>query len=319
MLILPINSKIFVYNIINNIFNEDDKNEIKNKKNILIPRNFNRDWIDDKNKSSMMLNNKFCSNSIYISKNLISNDINTTPFCQKTKEQNIKLYINNEEYQNDNLKFNSSNYSHKENLDSKIRKNFPGFSFYNNYIENKINNKDKHKKIGKNGKLGIDFNNEISKKNYINDNCCEQKEKNLQEKIERNFINRLSKKKQFINLNIIEKIKLFICSFKSKNKNILLFKKIEKRVFETLDVLFYFHNIYEYDKLKQILLDDYQLIALEYIKNDKNLESKQKEIIKKELIETVKTLNRKCNENSLNEIDIRILSSAKEQFIDLLN
>jgi len=58
MLILPINSKIFVYNIINNIFNEDDKNEIKNKKNILIPRNFNRDWIDDKSKSSVLINNK---------------------------------------------------------------------------------------------------------------------------------------------------------------------------------------------------------------------------------------------------------------------
>jgi len=51
MLILPIKSKNFVYNIINNIFNENDKNEIKKNRNLLIPWNLNKDWINDKKRS----------------------------------------------------------------------------------------------------------------------------------------------------------------------------------------------------------------------------------------------------------------------------
>jgi len=150
MLILPINSKIFVYNIINNIFNEDDKNEIKNKKNILIPRNFNRDWIDDKSKSSVLINNKLNFNSMNASKNLICDNINITElYIPKAKGQNKKLNLN-ENYKNKDITVTL------KNNDELLK--------INNLNNFKIMKKDKHKNDENITKIYIDHTNEMSKK-----------------------------------------------------------------------------------------------------------------------------------------------------------
>jgi len=66
-----------------------------------------------------------------------------------------------------------------------------------------------------------------------------------------------------------------------------LFKKAEKKFFKKLDVIYYLNTLYEFCKLRRILFDDYQLVALKYVNNDEIPELKMEEISKKELFDTV--------------------------------
>jgi len=89
-------------------------------------------------------------------------------------------------------------------------------------------NKDKHKKDENISKSCIDFINNVSKKNEIDDYNPETFENNLQDKIEKFFIYRSTKNKKFINLSFKETIKIFLFVSIQKTKTFYCLKKQKK-------------------------------------------------------------------------------------------
>jgi len=93
--------------------------------------------------------------------------------------------------------------------------------------------------------------------------------------------------------------------------------RAEEKIAEYLDVCSY-SNLYEnLEKLKLILLNNYQMFSFEYLKN-RNSSDILRENNNDKLLDTVQYFKQKLNESNINESDKNLLENFRKEFAELI-
>jgi len=160
-------------------------------------------------------------------------------------------------------------------------------------------------------------------KELKNSDINHEKENNLQERIAL-FIenqNKRKNRKKFVKLSKLEFFYHFFLCKRFKNQSLiekeLLMFRAEDKIAEYLDVCSYAILIENVEKLKSILLNNYQILLYEYVMN-RNSTDIFKENYDNRLLETIQYYKQKIKESNLDEYDQKLLDNLGKEFKELI-
>jgi len=129
-----------------------------------------------------------------------------------------------------------------------------------------------------------------------------------------------NKEKEYIKLTKLDLIiSSLICCDKGKKKNLLekeqIFHIAEKKIDSYLNVLNYFDFFEDFEKLKNVILNDAQNLAFNFIRKRSQFDLSEPNYSEK----IIKSLeNFKANNNNLSRIDKSLLEKLSDEFIELM-
>jgi len=149
-----------------------------------------------------------------------------------------------------------------------------------------------------------------------------EKDKTLEKKIELLLDNKNKRyKKKFVKLSRFEFFLRFLPCKMIKNRSLIereeLISKGEEKIAEYLDVCSYTKLIENFEKLKMILLNNYQKLSFEFLKN-RNPSDVFKEDFNSKILETIKYYKQRIEELNLNVTDKNMLEYFGKEFKDLI-
>jgi len=314
ILVLQFNKKRFYYELINKTFFMENEHSNKNI-------NFN-----------LTKNNHIGENLVIDSKtnNNYKNQINDK-FSQKVQSVlSIKSSINKD---NNNLDKASMIINNPKTNNKNIYKNSFNLIDDNSFIKNESMIQTKRINDSSTTRLNIDLQEFKSKEERIPEEINQDKnskdaniienDKILKERIEVYLENNKKRKnrKKFVKLSKFEFfLKFFPCKrFKKKTliEKEILISKAEDKIAEYLDVCSYTSLIENVHKLKIILLNNFQKLSFEHMKN-RNPSDLFKENYDDKIFETIQYYKQKIKESNLNEHDKKLLELFSKEFKELI-
>jgi hypothetical protein len=304
-----LNAKFFDYEIVNLLFENATNKEIESKINnnfelkslnfIKKKKNYNDNDNDNYNNHDIDNNNKIidrfqidiASNRdlIHRKKLDIQNEIQNRSVSLPCEELNYKSIIENSNFNlNSNIDINDNENNNKENNN-------------NNNIEESNNDKENNQ-------------------NFIKENLKQEIEKlkkdhGIKRKRGEKLFFKKEKEKEFITLNRIEFIKLFIPIKKIKSENYLLKEKIfetaSQKISQYLDIFNLFDLQEDFLKLKMILLDKNQFSLFDFIKK-RSFEEISGEKYFEDLIESIIYFKENKKNINMSMTDKRILENIDD-------
>jgi len=126
---------------------------------------------------------------------------------------------------------------------------------------------------------------------------------------------------KFVKFSSYEFFLHFIPCNKLKSKSLIekeiLISKTEEKIAEYLDVCSYTKTIENLEKLKLLLLNNYQKLSFEYFKN-RNTSDLLRENYDDKILESIKYFKRKIKESNLDNYDIKLLDNFSKEYAELI-
>jgi len=136
--------------------------------------------------------------------------------------------------------------------------------------------------------------------------------------IERRNTNR----RKFVKYSFVESFLIFLPCKKFKKNTLIekeiLISKAEEKINEYFDICNYAAFFEKIEKLKYILLNEYQALSLDFICQRNSIDL-FKENYREKIIETVKYFKENLKNSTCNDIDKKLLKEINIDFMDLIN
>lgn len=323
ILVAQFNKSNFDYNLINNTFFLDNEEvNINNNKNKNINFNNNNDIHNkhkikiQKNLSMKKIDNIYNNKKLYqnfLLNNTMKNPVNKHIISKSNIDS--KILMNNNDYSNKTIiENNSSNLSHINDLIKEDNNQTKLIDESSSRLKIQLEN-DKKKE---NDKSKVNTKENCFKFPGIKENdIILDKRIGLLVDEKKKRINR----KKFVKFSRFEFFLKFIPCKRIKNKSLIereeLISKGEDKIAEYLDVCSYTNLIENLEKLKMILLNDYQKLSFEFLKN-RNPSDLFKEDFNSKILKTIKYFKQKIEESQLCKTDKYMLENFSREFKDLI-
>jgi len=330
ILVLPFNKKKFEYDLINKTFyvkHEDDKQikspiknvSIDNEKNKI--RNVNLEnlsiIIDDNKNKKLEKAESFLSIKDSINKDKCKLNGNSFKNIKSNLYSNHGIFDKNSSILSYSYQFaNKMSFKTKMINDSSIR--------LKGELEEPKNKSEKISKFKKANWIKEDKNSYLKKiDNPLNYSNYDVNEKNLKERIESILKNKkkTTNRRKFVKFSKYEFfLKFFPC--KSLKPESLIEKenlitKAELKIAEYLDICNYTNLIENFEKLKLIILNNYQNFSFEFLKN-RDPDTLFNDQYTKNTIDTIQYFKHKIKRSNLNFYDKELLENFSNEFKQLI-
>jgi len=320
ILVAQFNKKRFNYDIINKTFYRENEDSLKtNTQNKNINLNIN-------NKTDNLNNNLILENKT------MKIEDNQNIILEPESKFSMKSSINKGKIKQSDSSFNKINYDNPKLNNTKIDIN--SSNILNNNDVAKDDNSQNRRINDSTTRLKVELEvlkiKEFKNSDLMKDdksvkplNIIQDNENNLKQRVLL-FIenqNRRKNRKKFVKLSKLEFFFHFFPCKRCKNQSLiqkeLLILRAEDKVDEYLDVCTYTKLIENVHKLKLILLNNYQKLLFEYLRN-RNTSDLFKENYDNKLLETIEYYKEKIKESNLNEYDQKLIYNLSKEFKDLI-